>query len=222
MKNGAAALIVALALPFASGVEESICKTSGDKGDSEASEPQRATQESCPNEKALLDPTDIEKYVTALVIPHVLHADKGKASYLEISMRQIEQQVLPDGMPKTRQWAYGLPHDPASYYNPSGTVEVTKDIQTEVLWTNELVQDPATCRCDALNISACSYLPHIIQDGCGVPIVDQTLHWANPGRLCADGEPRTNCMGNTAEPYYGPVPIVPHIHGEYNLVLRSF
>ena len=61
-----------------------------------------------------LDPTDVEKYVTPLLIPPVmpraatLTMPGGKpADYYEISMKQISQQILPASMPQTTVWGYG-------------------------------------------------------------------------------------------------------------------
>ncbi len=51
-------------------------------------------------------------------------------------------------------------------------------------------------------------LPHLFA-------VDQSLHWANPVADCSGGEMRTDCMGTSAEPYKGPVPIVTHVHGTH-------
>ena len=164
--------------------------------------------------KRLLDPQTIPKYISELHIPPVIHDDNDANSHVEISLRQIEQQVLPPGFPKTKQWAYGLPHDKDSYMNPSGTIEATRNRTTKITWVNELVKDPDACRCDPLNKVACEYLPHVIQDACGTPLIDQTLHWANPPMTCADGMGKSDCRGNTAEPYFGPVPIVVHVHGK--------
>ena len=157
-----------------------------------------------------LDPLTIPKYVTPLVIPPVLHDDGGAPTNVEVALRQIEQQVLPptdingNPLPRTPLWAYGDPANPATFNNPGFTIEVTKDTMTTVTWRNELV--------DANN----TYLPHIIQDAAGTPLVDQTLHWANPAQAeCADGSFRTDCRGISDQPYSGPVPMVVHVHGAH-------
>ena len=130
-----------------------------------------------------------------------------------MSLRQINQQVLPptdingNPFPPTPLWAYGDPANPATFNNPGFTIEVTKDIVTTVKWINELVDRQRQ-----------SILPHIIQDQNGVPLVDQTLHWANPNGPvdgCANGLFRTDCRGNTAAPYTGPIPMVVHVHGAH-------
>ncbi len=60
-----------------------------------------------------------------------------------------------------------------------------------------------------------NFLPHIIQDQNGMPIVDQTLHWAAPNQDCLDGIPRTDCRGASDQPYLGPIPMVVHVHGAH-------
>ena len=58
-----------------------------------------------------LQPGDVTKYVTAMLIPPVmpraatLTMPGGKpADYYEISMRQFKQQILPAGLPDTTVW----------------------------------------------------------------------------------------------------------------------
>ena len=170
-----------------------------------------------------LDPTTIPKYVTPLVIPPVLHDDGGVAPKkpFEVSLRQINQQVLPAGFPATPLWAYGDPANPATFNNPGFTIEVTKDTMTTVKWINQLVADPTTCNLPKAKFKPtgqkpqCDFLPHIIQDQNGVPIVDQTLHWAAPNQDCLDGIARTDCRGASADPYTGPIPMVMHVHGAH-------
>src|SRR5574339_1225295 len=61
-----------------------------------------------------LDPMEIPKYQTPLLIPPVMPKagtikNKGgkNADYYEISMRQFSQQILPAGLPPTTVWGYG-------------------------------------------------------------------------------------------------------------------
>ena len=156
-----------------------------------------------------LDPLSIPKYVTPLVIPPVLHDDAGEPMSVEVALRQITQQVLPptdingNPLPPTPLWAYGDPANPATFNNPGFTIEVTKDVGTTVTWINDLV--------DANG----DFLPHIIKDANGDPIVDQTLHWAAPNQDCLEGTPRTDCRGASAAPYTGPIPMVTHVHGAH-------
>ena len=183
-----------------------------------------------------LDPTVIPKYVTPLVIPPVLYDDGGAPMSVEVAQRQFSQQVLPsqgcpaasaaqvaaggpeivcsgDAFPETTLWGYGNPEEPATFYNPSFTFEITKDTETRVKWKNQLVADPENC---TGNNPACDFLPHIIQDENGVPVVDQTLHWAAPNNDCRNGVMgESDCRGNTAEPYLGPIPMVVHVHGAH-------
>jgi FtsP/CotA-like multicopper oxidase with cupredoxin domain len=167
-----------------------------------------------------LDPTTIPKYVTPLVIPPVLFDDKGGQSPLDVqvSLRQFTQQILPPAdtngspLPPTPLWGYGDPTEPETYFNPSFTIEVTKDTPSTVKWINELVADPARCNG---NNPACDFLTHVITDQNGVPIIDQTLHWAAPNMDCLDGDPRPDCRGASADPYMGPVPMVVHVHGAH-------
>src|SRR5215203_3105370 len=61
-----------------------------------------------------LDPESVPKFMTPLLIPPVMPKagtikQKGGKSvdYYEISMKQISQQILPAGLPKTTVWGYG-------------------------------------------------------------------------------------------------------------------
>jgi FtsP/CotA-like multicopper oxidase with cupredoxin domain len=183
-----------------------------------------------------LDPNTIPKYVTPLVIPPVLYDDLGGTVPLdvEVALRQFDQQQLPttgcdpalyacvdngDGtfaFPKTTLWGYGNPADAATFNNPAFTIEVTctgalpgcapEGTMTTVKWINDLVEGGA-------------YLPHIIQDAAGNPIIDQTLHWAAPNQDCRNGvtgpDGDTDCRGASDQPYTGPIPMVVHVHGAH-------
>jgi bilirubin oxidase len=63
-----------------------------------------------------LNGADIPKFVTELFIPPVLHDDQGKDAKFEIALRQFEQQILPEGYPKTTIWGYGDPSNPQSFF----------------------------------------------------------------------------------------------------------
>lgn len=187
-----------------------------------------------------LDPLSIPKYVTPLVIPPVMNKSgsgtdsAGKATdKYDIAVRQFKQQILPGGIwntitgrsdsfPPTTVWSYGPDADalpdssalggavgvapaPNSQFNyPSYTVENTKDKTTRVNWINGLT----TNAWDANAESPGDALPHLFK-------IDQSLHWANPTADCESGEVRTDCMGNAAGNYEGPVPIVTHVHGSH-------
>jgi FtsP/CotA-like multicopper oxidase with cupredoxin domain len=154
-----------------------------------------------------LDPNDVTKYVTPMLIPPVMPRAAtitmpgGKpADYYEISMRQITQQILPAGMPATTVWGYGAVTKSATsrglaqfWHAPSLTIESQWKRPVRVKWINQLV--------DANN----NYLPHLLP-------VDQTLHWANPPGG-ADGRDMRPTFASTPGPYTGPVPIVTHLHG---------
>ncbi len=171
-----------------------------------------------------LDPLAIPKYVTPLVIPPVMK-NTGAADNYAIAVRQFKQQILPggiwntvtgrlDGFLPTTVWSYGPNTDPApdstalgggagiapapnSQFNyPAYTIETRADTQVKVRWINDLVD------------ASGNYLPHLLT-------IDQTLHWANPPRECAEGPARSDCMGMNPAPYTGPVPIVTHVHGAH-------
>ena len=161
-----------------------------------------------------LDHSKIPKYVESLTIPPVLH-DASVESSIEVAIRQITQQILPSGYPATTVWAYGNPTDPSTFSYPAGTIETIKDKPVKVTWINQLVKDPDSCTSDSAS-DACNYLRHVLRDKYAIPIVDQTLHWANPAQaLCEDGSHKTDCKGTTADPYWGPIPTTMHLHGAH-------
>jgi spore coat protein A len=154
-----------------------------------------------------LDPAQVDKYVTPLLIPPVMPRAAtitmpgGKpGDYYEISMRQLSQQILPAGMPATTVWGYGAVTKSATsrglvqfWHAPSLTIESTWKRPVRIKWINQLV--------DANN----NYRPHLLP-------VDQTLHWANPPGGTANRDMRPT-FTETPGPYTGPVPIVTHLHG---------
>ncbi len=145
-----------------------------------------------------IDPLTIEKFVTPLLIPSAMPKTQiaGQSKdfdYYEIIMKQFEQQILPNGMPKTTVWGYGSATDPKAIFNaPSLTIEAKANRPVKVKWINGLMDKNG------------NYLPHILP-------VDQTLHWANP----TSGDMGKDMAGKSQSPYVGPVPIVTHVHGAH-------
>ena len=160
-----------------------------------------------PDPSVALDPLSIPKYVTHLVIPPVMkkYGQTDKTDNYQIAVRQFKQQILPAPLPATTVWSYGPQADPTptvapaanSQFNyPAYTIETSANRRVDVRWINGLVKPDGT------------FLPHLLP-------VDQTLHWANPPQKCMDSTKQTDCMGNTAAPYAGPVPMVTHVHGAH-------
>lgn len=172
-----------------------------------------------------LNPLDIPKYVTPLVIPPAMAKSSVQpedpstgqptavAADYNIAVREFKQQILPSGFGPTKVWSYGLEEEqiptgfvaPRPGYTlnyPAFTIENTSNMPTTVRWINDLrTKNPD---------GTYSFLPHLFA-------VDQTLHWANPPNDgCIKGNPqRTECRTNRPEPYQGPVPIVTHVHGAH-------
>jgi FtsP/CotA-like multicopper oxidase with cupredoxin domain len=152
-----------------------------------------------------LDPLSVPKFKTPLLIPPVMPKagtitpKKGpKVDYYEISMKQLEQQILPAPLPKTTVWGYGAVKSESKnglllHNAPSLTIEAQADVPVRVKWINDLVDADG------------NYLAHLLP-------VDPTLHWANPpgGMKGRDTRP---IFTETPVPYSGPVPIITHVHG---------
>src|SRR6266702_5629211 len=88
-----------------------------------------------------LDPTTIPKYVEPLKVPGVMPKVgtlTGGIDYYEIAARQISQQVLPTGLPKTTVWGYGAPSNAATFSYPAYTIEAKTDSPVRVKWINDL------------------------------------------------------------------------------------
>jgi FtsP/CotA-like multicopper oxidase with cupredoxin domain len=145
-----------------------------------------------------LGPTTTSKYVMPLVIPPAMpKTDKiEQVDYYEIAVRQFQQQILPDGMPKTTVWSYGSVNHLNTFNYPAFTIEAKFNIPVRVKWINDLKDNDG------------NPLPHLLA-------VDQTLHWANPPGGTSGRDMRPT-FTSTPGPYTGPVPIVPHLHGGHN------
>ena len=158
-----------------------------------------------------LDPLDVPKFQTPLLIPPVMPTagrivQRGgkNVDYYEISMRQFRQQILPlkdsDGktLNPTTVWGYGAVSSDSKrglllHNAPSLTIEAKWNTPVRVKWINDLKD------------AAGNFLPHLLP-------VDPTLHWANPPGGTAGRDTRPT-FSSTPGPYTGPVPIVTHLHG---------
>ena len=88
-------------------------------------------------EGGTLDPGDVDKFQTPLLIPPVMpKAEKIRQTggqnvdYYEISMKQFDQQILPAGYPATTVWGYGAVASASKsglllHNAPSLTIEAT-------------------------------------------------------------------------------------------------
>ena len=193
-----------------------------------------------------LDPTTIPKYVTPLVIPPVMKNSGTDHDYdiavrqfkQQILPGGVWNSVTGrnDAFPATTIWSYGPEADPLpdssaiggakgvapalnSQFNyPAYTVENISNTTTTVDWYNDLVVDPIACHNSATPASdpACNFLPHLVT-------VDRALHWANPEQLtCGNPSKTKDCRPDQingailSEPYTGPVPMIPHVHGAHD------
>jgi spore coat protein A, manganese oxidase len=154
-----------------------------------------------------LDPGDVTKFVTPMLIPPVMpragtitQRGSKNVDYYEISMKQFRQQILPAGLPATTVWGYGAKAAQSKrglliHNSPSLTIEARWNRPVRIKWINELVDGKG------------NYLPHLLP-------VDPTLHWANPPGGTAGRDSRPDFSGQpTPGRYTGPVPIVTHVHG---------
>ena len=166
-----------------------------------------------------LDPNLISKFQTPLLIPPVMpkagrfvHRGGKNIDYYEISMKQFEQQILPEGLPSTTVWGYGAISSESKrglliHHAPSLTIEAKWNTPVRVKWINDLKDANGKFR------------PHLLP-------VDPTLHWANPPGGASNRDSRPDFTGKTyvqladfVNPqtqytqYRGPVPMVTHVHG---------
>ena len=199
--------------------------------------------QSAPLAGGTLAPISIPKFVTPLLIPPVMKYTNANNNYV-ISERQFKQQILPGGLwnsingrtdnfPATTVWSYGPDVDvmpdstsigggmgiapaPNSQFNyPSYTIENLSNTTATVTWINSLLVDPIACAASKKKATdpSCNYLSHLLP-------VDRSLHWANPEQLpCTNPAKTKDCrpMDNAvlSDPYLGPVPMIPHVHGAH-------
>ena len=157
---------------------------------------------------AKLDPASIQKYANQLVTPPVYHPfvikkhwrflkkGCGKEKHLYyVDISEFKQQILPEGMPKTKVWGYGgLIKDPKSgrmkysRSSPGATFEAIRGIPVTVKWINRLRKKHPFA-------------------------VDPTLHWANPNEMPMDPPMPWPSFPPGFRKAQWPVPIVTHLHG---------
>lgn len=192
-----------------------------------------------------LDPLNIPKYLTPLVIPPALYDDQGGTAAIvgDVSLEEFTQQVLPssgciaantaqtaaglppipcigDAFPATTLWGYGDPKRP-------GTVANGGSFNNPAL-TMEVTQNTPTTITwiNGLKNADGTFKSHIIKDPNGNPLIDQTLHWAAPnGAFTCLGGLVSDCAGrqdgtlpdteDAGAPYFGPIPMVTHVHGAH-------
>ncbi|MHB0874892.1 MAG: multicopper oxidase family protein [Anaerolineae bacterium] len=145
-----------------------------------------------------LDGASIPKFVEAL--PTFVGNRVDGTKPLTITVSEIQQKVLPESMyvgldapydAGTYVWAYGISDGTSVYppHYPGFTIEARRLVPTRVHYVNQLEQPDGS--------------PPVLQQ---YITIDQTLHWANPLGL--------DHMDPAAmEPYSGPVPVSPHLHG---------
>ncbi|HZD72173.1 MAG TPA: multicopper oxidase domain-containing protein [Actinomycetes bacterium] len=147
-----------------------------------------------------MDPTEIPKFQTRLVIPPAMPLTtriKAHAiDYYVVAVVEFLQQILPAGLPGTKVWSYQLRNDKGTRNYPAFTIEARADRPVRVQWINGLVD------------AAGNYIPHVLP-------IDPTLHWANPPGGVAGRDSRPT-FTTTPGPYTGPVPIVTHLHGGHS------
>ncbi|MHB8109190.1 MAG: multicopper oxidase family protein [Syntrophorhabdaceae bacterium] len=128
--------------------------------------------------------------------------------YLRITMKEIEQQVLPaPAFGKTRLWAYetrdgytGQLLGPAHW--PGVTLEAQRYLPNIIKYVNKL---PSFRKDNPFG-------PGLVQ---GLVSVDKTIHWADPlNRGMMNHCMMDPMMPECQEPFIGPVPAVPHMHGQ--------
>lgn len=143
-----------------------------------------------------LDPATIPKFVNRLEKPPVFEPFLINDKHLyHIDICKFEEQVLPQGFPKTTVWGYGgVVRDSktcgARYTrsSPGATIEAVRGIPVMVNWRNLLI-------------------------GSHQFAVDPTLHWANPNMMPMDPPKPWPAFPPGFSDAQFPVPAVTHLHG---------
>lgn len=147
----------------------------------------------------ILNPNSIPKFISQLFIPPVYKPTvitnpvSGKTLQIfTVTVRQFQQQILPEGFPLTTVWGYeSVVEDQQMGVSvmcctPGPTFEAEKGIPIYIQWINALT-------------------------GSHLFAVDPTLHWANPnGMQTVSPYPPYPPGFLLAQ---RPVPIVTHLHG---------
>jgi spore coat protein A, manganese oxidase len=172
-----------------------------------------------------LDPTCIPMFALSLPVfgpaGSVPRVDAAGHPYLTVTMKEINQAVLPQSGPnlcgmkfrKTRVWAYestdsrtGEVLGPANW--PAVTLVAMRGTPTRVKYINQL---------PSFNPSY-PWGPGLVE---GVLPIDQTIHWADPlhsmghsiERALSKGSSMPSSEGDTLPQYIGPIPTTVHLHG---------
>jgi spore coat protein A, manganese oxidase len=155
-----------------------------------------------------LSGSSIPKYVDPL--PHFANNRVNGTHSLTITAKEIQQVVLPStylnlqtGKPfQTTVWGYEIKDGTTVYpaHYPAFSIEAKRGIPTTVSYFNGL--EPQTL-----------YTPR--NGGPGILPVDQTLCWADPlsTPMIMGSMKKADMNSGSMGPYYGPAPIVPHLHG---------
>lgn len=162
----------------------------------------------------------VPQFVTALPVfgPGRSGAPRVNAAArqgLRITMREVDQQVLPLG---DDQCGLGVVFRPTRIWAFETSDRMTREVLGRAHWPGVTIE---TRRFRPTIVEYVNELPSfnpMSRNGIGflqgLLTVDQTVHWANPpGTDCIDGPPRTDCETSNAPPYSSAVPTVVHLHG---------
>ena len=154
--------------------------------------------------KTPLDPLTIPKYHNRLIKQPAFEPVKEEAGgehgtpHYEVDISRFEQQMLPEGFPKTTVWGYGgmIRKERSGrlvYYRsaPGPTFDVKRGEKIRVRWVNNL-------------------------HGSHLFAVDPTVGWANPNRMPAEPPQPWPAFPPGFDKAQWPVPVVTHLHGGEN------